>query len=514
MAETDMVNGILLAGNLVFWGALFLYLHGKDRAACGGGRALGTAGAARVSEIWGWATAESAGASFAEALAGILEFAVYGAGMIRLTDLILRGIAGPGGESRTLLGVRILFAESMLFLFPLRKMSHRWKMEESSGEQGECRFDRDSYCEAPFASRLSEGMVPGSGFQRGWKGAVLEEGEGILGMLLLLGLTLQGWQEPDPIRALGRQAWLLLLFFCYGYLRRRRRVLRHLYNHGMAGEVMPDYGASVTGISTEAYRGSGERLAAGSYGGRGVGTSSHDSGEFMGSTLARRYGRENGGMPSRGYAGNADQIRRMEYLKNVELQYQRTRELWHDLKNHIKVLEILAQEERFGELTDYLDSFRQDVERRMIPAVTGCAPVDALLGDKLYQAKRQDVEMSLQLCRLSQTGIEAVDLCVILGNLLDNALEACARLEGHGRIGLSMRQEEAFYYITVVNTSGEPRREGGSYVSGKRGLDNRVGHGLGLRSAQRIAHRYGGQLAADYSDGEFRVVVRLEANRE
>ncbi len=99
---------------------------------------------------------------------------------------------------------------------------------------------------------------------------------------------------------------------------------------------------------------------------------------------------------------------------------------------------------------------------------------------------------------------------MILGNLLDNALEACARLDGQGRIGLRMRREEEFYYITVVNTSGEPRREGISYVSGKRGRDNGVGHGLGLRSAERLAHRYGGLLATDYSEGEFRVVVRLQ----
>ena len=215
------------------------------------------------------------------------------------------------------------------------------------------------------------------------------------------------------------------------------------------------------------------------------------------------------GMPGDS-AGNADRARQMEYLRNVEEQYQRTRELWHDLKNHIKVLEILAQEERFGELADYLDSFRRDVERRMIPARTGCAPVDALLGDKLYFAGRQGTELSLQLCQLSQTGIEAVDFCVILGNLHDNALEACARLDGPGRSGLRMRREEEFYYITIVNTSGEPCREGISYVSGKRGRDNGVGHGLGLRSAERLAHRYGGLLATDYSEGEFRVVVRLQ----
>lgn len=513
MAGTDMVNGILLAGNLVFWGALFLCLGRKGGAARGGGMDPGTAGAAQAPGSCGgdWAqradrngggpgfggNAETARATvratrpcFAQALAELLEFAVYGAGMIRLADLVLQGIAGPGGENMALLAVRVLLAESMLLLFPLWRMSYRWKLEEN-GISGR----NHSHGMGALAGAAA-------GFPQGRMGTVPEEGEGILGMLLLLGLTLQGWQEQDAVRALGRQAWLLLLFFCYGYLRRRRRLRWYGNWNGMAGEAAQGCGCSVPGMPVAGY----ERSAAGIWT-EGYGKSAMEP-------APGPYGRKAPGMPPQGFARNTHQVRQMEYLRNVEEQYQRTRELWHDLKNHIKVLEILAQEERFGELTDYLDSFRRDVERRMVPARTGCAPVDALLGDKLYQAKRQDVEMSLQLCRLSQTGIEAVDLCVILGNLLDNALEACARLEGHGRIGLRMRQEESFYYITVVNTSGEPYREGGSYVSGKRGLDNRVGHGLGLRSVERLAHRYGGQLAADYSDGEFRVVVRLEDKRE
>ena len=148
MAGTDMVNGILLAGNLVFWGALFLCLGRKGRAARGGDMAPGTAGAAQAPGSCGgdWAqradrngggpgfggAAETARATvsatrpcFARALAELLEFAVYGAGMIRLADLILQGIAGPGGENMALLAVRVLLAESMLLLFPLWRMSYQ-----------------------------------------------------------------------------------------------------------------------------------------------------------------------------------------------------------------------------------------------------------------------------------------------------------------------------------------------------------------------------------------------------
>lgn len=380
---TTVGNAILLTGNLLLAGALFFCFYRRQKE---NGFLVGRGGAAAFL-AWevGW----------------LLEFTVYGACMTGIADIIINGIQAPESGNIALSVVRILLAESMMIIFLILKI-------------------------LLFLQRKDDLFAA--------------NGEFMLGMLLLLGLILWGWREPDGRRALAGQLICLMLFFVYKYLNRRRETEKRT-------------------VPVENAEGAGQE----------------------------------------------------EYFKNVEQQYQRTRELWHDLKNHIRVLEILAEEERFGELTDYLGSFKRDVEHRMVPVRTGCAAVDALLGDKLYYAGRQGAEMSLQLCDLSRMRIREVDLCVILGNLLDNALEACAGLHGQGRIGLRMRQEEDFYYISVVNTSGEPLCGGEGYVSGKRDRDNGVGHGLGLRSAERIAHRYGGLLVTEYSDGEFRVVVRLQA---
>ncbi len=202
--------------------------------------------------------------------------------------------------------------------------------------------------------------------------------------------------------------------------------------------------------------------------------------------------------------------RQEEYQQTVELQYQRTRELWHDLKNHIHVLELLAGEERLEELNDYLGSFKRDVEIRMIPMKTGCTAVDALLSDKLYHAHRKDMEILLQVCDLSKIMIRQSDLCAVLGNLLDNAMEACDRLSENRKIQLRIKNQENFYYITVINTAANPCADGNASVSEKRRKENGVGHGLGLRSVERIAHQYGGSLVTDYEDGEFRAIVRME----
>lgn len=201
-----------------------------------------------------------------------------------------------------------------------------------------------------------------------------------------------------------------------------------------------------------------------------------------------------------------------DYMQSVDEQYQRTRELWHDLKNHIGVLQILAQKQQYQEMEEYLSSFQKDVEQRMIPYKTGNSAVDALLSDKLYQMQRKGISVSMKLCPLATMRIPSRDLCVILGNLLDNAREACepfARQDGEGHVSVVLGQQDNFFYLNISNSAKESD-EKNMFVSKKTDMDNVVGHGLGLRSVERIVHQYGGFMATQYQDGQFVVCLRLE----
>ncbi|MCD8130087.1 MAG: GHKL domain-containing protein [Lachnospiraceae bacterium] len=192
------------------------------------------------------------------------------------------------------------------------------------------------------------------------------------------------------------------------------------------------------------------------------------------------------------------------YLKSVDEQYQQTRELWHDLKNQLGVLELLAKDHRYEEMEEYLDSFQKDAEARMLPIRSGSSAVDAILSRKIYQAKREDISVTVEVCPLSELRDATNDFCTVLGNLLDNAIEACEKLESGSFIRIFIRRQETFYDIRVVNSASE------ELSSAKEDKDNVVGHGLGLRSVERIAHRYGGSLAVNRESGAFTAVVRME----
>lgn len=208
------------------------------------------------------------------------------------------------------------------------------------------------------------------------------------------------------------------------------------------------------------------------------------------------------------------------YLYTIESNYQRTRELWHDLKNHIGLLDLLLQEEKYTEMKDYLRIFNEEVDRITLPAKSGNLIVDAVLADKVSQARKEGVSVSLELCDFSGLCLKPDEVCSLLGNLLDNAIEACRQVEQDKQIAVQCKEQENSYYISVRNAAVDnpgtrgPARE--KYytqqqypATTKEDMRNGVGHGLGLRSVERVVNRYAGDLLVESHAGEFVVVVRL-----
>lgn len=231
------------------------------------------------------------------------------------------------------------------------------------------------------------------------------------------------------------------------------------------------------------------------------------------------------------------------YLKNVEAQYQRTRELRHDLKNHIDLLRLLLREKKYEEMEDYLRIFGESVDSLALPVRSGNLVVDALLADKAARAKREQIRVELSLCDLRGLPLRPDEICSLLGNLLDNAIEAAGRAAEGRFLAVEWVERKTDYFLRVRNAvpeecgSARASEKNGSGRSGKAGVAedgailgvprkrgaaesteprsrkqdrrNQVGHGLGLRSVERTVHGCGGELAVESREGQFMVAVRL-----
>ncbi|MCM1540013.1 MAG: ATP-binding protein [Blautia sp.] len=198
------------------------------------------------------------------------------------------------------------------------------------------------------------------------------------------------------------------------------------------------------------------------------------------------------------------------YLYTVESNYQRTRELWHDLRNHISLLHLLLQEEKYEQMRDYLNVFGEEVDRIALPVKSGNLIVDAVLADKSARAKRENIVVELELCDLTGLQLKPDEICSLFGNLLDNAMEECLRVSGERKILITCRTRERDFYFSVRNTlaeKGTPQET--PLASRKSDRENVVGHGLGLRSVERVVNRYGGELVTEVREGMFTAAVWL-----
>lgn len=183
--------------------------------------------------------------------------------------------------------------------------------------------------------------------------------------------------------------------------------------------------------------------------------------------------------------------------------------LFHDFHNHIGILQQLLSHQKYEEAVQYLDELQVPI-REMDQAVwTGDEATDYLINSKTAIAKADGIPLQAQVEFPRHTNIRSADLCAILGNLLDNALEAAKQVPDPKQrfIRLTIRRIHQMLVIKVENSFAVlPIKENGLLKTTKSeaGL-----HGWGLKSAQTAAEKYDGTVQTSCTDNTFRAVATL-----
>lgn len=189
--------------------------------------------------------------------------------------------------------------------------------------------------------------------------------------------------------------------------------------------------------------------------------------------------------------------------------YDVNAKLFHDFHNHIGVLRQLLTHEKYGEAVRYLDELQAPVQDLTAAVWTGDETADYLINSKAAAAEAAGVRFQAQVEFPRHTNIRSVDLCAILGNLLDNAIEAARQVpdQSERTVALTIRRIHQMLVIKVENSfAAVPVRENGQLKTTKTGGGL---HGWGLKSAQTAAEKYDGMVQANVSGEIFRAVATL-----
>lgn len=197
-----------------------------------------------------------------------------------------------------------------------------------------------------------------------------------------------------------------------------------------------------------------------------------------------------------------------KHITEVENIYRQMRGWRHDYHNHIQTVKAHLQLEQYSEIGVYLDKLDTDLTSVDTVIKTGNVMVDAILNSKISLAASKKITIDAKAIVPKSLSISEIDLCIIIGNLLDNAAEACMKVPNKDdrfiRIYIDILKEQL--YISVSNSvDGYAKKSGNTYQSTKE----KEGHGFGLMRVDKIAGKYGGFINRQSEEGVFATEVML-----
>lgn len=195
-----------------------------------------------------------------------------------------------------------------------------------------------------------------------------------------------------------------------------------------------------------------------------------------------------------------------KHCDEVQNIYKTMRGWRHDYHSHIQTLLALSGDEE--KTREYLLDLNADLTSVDTVIKTGNVMVDAILNSKLSLVKAKNIHVNAKAAVPPSLQISEIDLCVIIGNLLDNAMEACLKQPAEQnrfiRVFIGILKDQL--YVSVSNSSGGGiRKSGRTYLSTK----NSEGHGFGLMRVDRIVDKYSGYINRQNEEGAFAVEVML-----
>ena len=198
--------------------------------------------------------------------------------------------------------------------------------------------------------------------------------------------------------------------------------------------------------------------------------------------------------------------------KMLEEQYRQSERFRHDLKNHIIALSGLLEEKEWEKMAVYLNTMQNSADLGGCEEMTGSRVVDVLLYQKRKLAERRQIRWDCDVQIPVTCMVNEFDLCILFGNLLDNAVEACERMQdGESEDGLCPFVEiragavRHCFLLEIRNSVDDASKETTGSIDEKK----RNGHGIGLLNVRDVVQKYNGVMRLERQEDVFQISVLI-----
>ncbi len=195
-----------------------------------------------------------------------------------------------------------------------------------------------------------------------------------------------------------------------------------------------------------------------------------------------------------------------QHYAEVENIYRKMREWRHDYHNHIQALATMLEQGDTEKAREFLSEIHDTLTKVDTVLKTGNTMVDAILNSKISLMYSKNIRVDATAKVPAELTVKDIDLCVIIGNLLDNAMEACEKLPAGSRfIRIYISVKGNHLYMSFTNSAGKKQEKVGTLFRSTKGV---LG-GIGLSRVDSLVSQYGGYVTRASEDGGYTTEVIL-----
>ena len=183
------------------------------------------------------------------------------------------------------------------------------------------------------------------------------------------------------------------------------------------------------------------------------------------------------------------------YYNGIKRYQEETRRINHDIKNHLNIINRLIIKKEYDHAKNYVNNINKKMIEDEIAIVSNNKIIDAILFNKIETCKSKNIKFDLDIKLPEKINIDDFDICVLYGNLLDNAIEACERIEDNNQekyIKLKIIIKGDYLFINIKNNNNKNLDlKCEKLLTSKKDKDN---HGIGLVNIKRTVEKYNGSM--------------------
>jgi len=199
-----------------------------------------------------------------------------------------------------------------------------------------------------------------------------------------------------------------------------------------------------------------------------------------------------------------------DHYNKLQSNFDEVRKARHDLRHHLSVIQAFIDTGEEERLAEYIKDYRATLPDETVIVYCDNYAINSVLLYYTNMAKNEGININVNVELHDKLNISDTDLCIIFGNCVENALEACRRYDGEKFINIKSMITGDMLTIAIDNSfNGELKKKGDSFISSKES-----GGGVGVQSVKSIVRKYNGEARFEASGNIFKASLMMQLNKK